>query len=152
MKATFDFTWWFSQVQLNPQIHHSKSSFKSSYVRSPWWLVCTSGLSGVLNFSYPSRWGRVPAESAPSSPCHASLSAHPHLLQYQLLQPTSNKSSRADWASHWPVPHPSPLCSHLLAITQWESLICGSAWYFSSVAPSPPLLPDFSQFQCKKIF
>ena len=39
----------------------------------------------VTECSYPSRAGRVPAEPAPSSPCHGSSRTHLH-LQDQLLQ------------------------------------------------------------------
>ena len=75
----------------------------------------------VTECSYPSRAGRVPAEPAPSSPCHGS--AHPSTPAGSATQSHSYQSSSADRGSHQFVPRPS----HLEPISRWGRLICGSA-------------------------
>ena len=89
----------------------------------------------VTECSYPSRAGRVPAEPAPSSPCHGS--AHPSTPAGSATPSHSYQSSSADRGSHQFVPRPS----HLEPISRWGPI---DLWVCNTLTPFlAPLPPNF---------
>ena len=122
----------FLRKQSGPRWEFQSHSF--SYCVEPQIKLCEVRIE-VTECSYPSRAGRVPAEPAPSSPCHGS--AHPSTPAGSATQSHSYQSSSADRGSHQFVPR----SSHLAPISQWGPI---DLWVCNTLPPFlAPLPPNF---------